>query len=652
MSAQPSSRLSKIGRNRHLWIILAIFAVLTILHYVVEYGTPSTETTDLQFGLTRHAIDRILFLFPLAYAGYVFRLKWGMIALAVAAVAMLPRAIFVSHQPTNALVETGAVILVGVLVNLTFETYRRETERRQQVASQLEAAQEELQSYAQALSSREKWLAAINAVFSSASKSLDLQEVLNGATDKVMEVMEVDVAMVRGVSEEFAAGVDRLKIGEGFNGWVAQTGEPLLVADASTDPRLTREAVKQEGLQAQVIVPLESKGEVVGTLGVAVRRPRQFSAEEVELLAAIGHEIGISLENARLYQQERLIAEQLRVSERNYRGLFEGANDAIWVHDLEGNVISANKATEGVTGYTVEELTRMNVASFLDDKGFDVAKKVRESLLQGEPFKQPYEQRVIKRDGTQAILRLTSSLVTTDGQPRGFQHIARDVTLERRMEDNLRFYVQQITQAQEEERKRIARELHDDTAQELIALSRKLDNIISTGTQLSKRDSMRVEEARQHLDSILKGVRRFSQDLRPSVLDDLGLLAALEWLTSELQRHFGIAMGTAVIGVQRRFSPEAELLMFRIAQEALRNACKHAQASRVWVTVEFGDDKIILTVTDNGKGFELPKRLSDLASSGKLGLAGMEERARLLGGSLTLQSEPGKGTTVTVEVPL
>jgi two-component system sensor histidine kinase DegS len=93
-------------------------------------------------------------------------------------------------------------------------------------------------------------------------------------------------------------------------------------------------------------------------------------------------------------------------------------------------------------------------------------------------------------------------------------------------------------------------------------------------------------------------------------------------------------------------------LMFRIAQEALRNACKHAQASRAWVTVEFGDGKIILTVTDNGKGFELPKRLSDLASSGKLGLAGMEERARLLGGSLTLHSEPGKGTTVTVEVPL
>jgi PAS domain S-box-containing protein len=644
-----------------------MFAVVTILHYVVEYGTPSTETTDLQFGLTRHAIDRILFLLPVAYASYVFRLRWGMVALAVAAVAMLPRAIFVSHQPTNALVETGAVILVGGLVNLAFEKYRRETESRQQTTSQLEAAQKELQSYAQALSSREKWLAAINAVFSSASQSLELQEVLNRATDKVMEVMEVDVAMVylldreaqelelhfyRGVSKEFAAGVDRLKIGEGFNGRVAQTGEPLLVADASTDPRLTREAVKQEGLQAQVIVPLQSKGEVVGTLGVAVRRPRQFSAEEVELLAAIGHEIGISLENARLYQQERLIAEQLRVSERNYRGLFEGANDAIWVHDLEGNVISANNATEGVTGYTVEELTRMNVASFLDDRGFDVAKKVRESLLQGEPLEQPYEQRVIKRDGAQAILRLTSSLVTTDGQPTGFQHIARDVTLERRMEDNLRFYVQQITQAQEEERKRIARELHDDTAQELIALSRRLDNIISTSTQLSKRDSMRVEEARQQLDSILKGVRRFSQDLRPSVLDDLGLLPALEWLTSELQRHFGIAIGTAVIGVQRRFSPEAELLMFRIAQEALRNACKHAQASRAWVTVEFGDDKIILTVTDNGKGFELPKRLSDLASSGKLGLAGMEERARLLGGSLTLHSEPGKGTTVTVEVPL
>ncbi len=147
-------------------------------------------------------------------------------------------------------------------------------------------------------------------------------------------------------------------------------------------------------------------------------------------------------------------------------------------------------------------------------------------------------------------------------------------------------------------------------------------------------------------------MRRFSQDLRPSVIDDLGLVPALEWLTSDLTHHFGIAIGMAVLGSVHRFSSETELVLFRIAQEALRNMWKHSEASRAWVTVEFDNDKTILTVKDNGKGFELPERIEDLASTGKLGLAGMQERAQLIGGRLTLQSEPGKGTTVIVEAPI
>ena len=224
--------------------------------------------------------------------------------------------------------------------------------------------------------------------------------------------------------------------------------------------------------------------------------------------------------------------------------------------------------------------------------------------------------------------------------------------LEKRLRENLSFYLRQVTTAQEEERKRIARELHDDTAQELVALSRRLDKLLSVSSQLSSRESKQLDEAHQHVDRILEGVRRFSRDLRPSILDDLGLLPALEWLASELTNQFGIAIGTAVVGTERRFTPEAELLMFRIAQEALRNTCRHADASRAWITVEFDDGKTVMRITDNGSGFDLPENTSDLASLGKLGLAGMEERAKLLGGTLSMHSEKGTGTTVTVEVPI
>ena len=263
-----------------------------------------------------------------------------------------------------------------------------------------------------------------------------------------------------------------------------------------------------------------------------------------------------------------------------------------------------------------------------------------------------YEGQVRRKDGTQASLSLSASLITGDGQPKAYQVIARDITEEKRMQENLRFYLHQVTKAQEEERKRIARELHDDTAQELVALSRQLDSLISAAGKLSRQDLKRVEDIQAHVDKILEGVRRFSQDLRPSVLDDLGLLPALEWLVSDLEKHFGITIGMAVLGGERRFSPEVELVLFRVAQEALRNVWKHSEASRAWVTVEFGDGKTTLTVTDNGKGFEVPQRMGDLANVGRLGLAGMEERARLVGGRLTLESKPGKGTTVTIEVPV
>ncbi|TET37466.1 MAG: PAS domain S-box protein, partial [Dehalococcoidia bacterium] len=446
--------------------------------------------------------------------------------------------------------------------------------------------------------------------------------------------------------------VDRMKAGERFNGRLAQSGDPLLVADASEDPRLTRAVVRKERLQAQLIVPLISKGKVVGTLCAAMRRPRQFHSEEIELLTAIGNQIGVSIENAHLYEQERLIAEQLRVSEKNYRELFENASDAIWVHDPEGNILAVNKACEKLTGYSREELSSMKAFGMLSERGLDIVREMERKLLNGESLDHPFEVELINKGGAEAIIELQTTLVTTGGQPTGFQHTARDVTEQRRMQENLRFYVQQITRAQEEERKRIACELHDDTAQALVALSRQLDSFISSDEHLPMQQITFLEELRQQANSILEGVRRFSQDLRPSVLDDLGLLPALEWLTSELRTQYGVLAEIKVLGAPRRLPPEAELVLFRIAQEALRNVWKHAQASRAVVTVEFGDSKMGIEVSDDGKGFKVPPRVGDLTSEGKLGLVGMLERARLLGGSLVVQSDLGKGTTVAVEAPI
>lgn len=217
--------------------------------------------------------------------------------------------------------------------------------------------------------------------------------------------------------------------------------------------------------------------------------------------------------------------------------------------------------------------------------------------------------------------------------------------------EELQVLLHQVTRAQEGERKRIARELHDDTVQSLIALCQKLDYTASNIENLPSRARANLDEIYQEANTIMKEVRRLVQDLRPAALDNLGLVSALRWLTSDMEKYCGVPIKLEIIGARRRFSNEIELLLFRIAQEALRNIWKHAQASSVRITLEFKEGKTVLSICDDGKGFS-PLEISSLPRSDKLGLVGMQERANLFGGTLSIKSRPDKGTTIIVECPL
>lgn len=363
----------------------------------------------------------------------------------------------------------------------------------------------------------------------------------------------------------------------------------------------------------------------------------------------------VAAENALLYQRERETAEQLRQSEESYRGLFENATEAIFVHDLEGKITAANRACEKLTGYERTEMMGMDIGNFLSGQAPESVREIVKKQLDGEAVEGPFELRLTKRDGREAVVELMPSLVVRAGQPVGVQAIMRDVTEQRRMQETLRFYVSQVLKAQEAERVRIARELHDDTAQALTGLCRRLDMLVDTlassGDQVPEEIPKRLEDLREQSDGILEGVRRFSRDLRPPVLDDLGLLPALKWLVTALEEQHGVAGNIRVLGEQHRLPDETELALFRIAQEAMNNIGKHSDASAVEVTLDFTGGDIVMIVADDGKGFDMPPSTSDLAASGKLGILGIQERVRLLGGSLAVNSEPGAGTSVVVKVP-
>jgi len=639
--------VTRVIRRPGFWLLIAILVLITLPHYAEELKHPAflNNLWD-NLGLDRHAFERILFLAPIVWSGFLFGQRGAFIVSLMAVAIMLPRAIIISEHPSDAITETIAVFVIGNVVAFSFGLLRRERIRRIQ-------------------------LAVLNEISSVVSKSLELSQLLDSSIDSVVTVMRADAALVflmdektkelvltanEGVSREFTQNVSRIKLGEGFNGRVAETGEPLFVEDVSQEwGSATGGALVKEGIKSQIIVPLKSKGVVVGTLCVAMCSHRRFSDDEVELLNAIGNQIGVAVENARLYEYERDVTKQLKLSEERYRELFESANDAIWVHDLEGNLMAANRASEKLTGFTLEELrqgNRLNVRSFLMEESLNLAKDIGSKLLAIEPVALPYEQRIVRKDGTEAYLMITTNLVTEGGKPVAFQHIARDVTEEKRMRENLQFYLRQITRVQEEERKRIARELHDDTVQYLVVLARQLDDLASSGKGLSREEKLKLEDLRQQVNNIMEGVRRLSHDLRPATLDRLGLLPALEWLAANIEKHSGIKVQVKTSGSERRLPIEVEVILFRIAQEALSNVRRHSKATSAEVRVEFEDSKARITVKDDGKGFAMPETMGNMVKEGRLGLVGMQERIQLLNGSLKIQSEPGKGTTVIVEAPI
>jgi len=218
-------------------------------------------------------------------------------------------------------------------------------------------------------------------------------------------------------------------------------------------------------------------------------------------------------------------------------------------------------------------------------------------------------------------------------------------------------YIAAITQGQEEERRRLARELHDDTAQSLIALRQQVEmaqKLLPTDPEAA---AARLVTVQTMLAEAVESIRRFSRDLRPIYLEDLGFIPALEMLarSSAIPREAGTRAAPTVhfatSGPVRRLPPDFELAAYRIVQEALNNVFWHAQAGQAWVEVRFESTQLVLSVRDDGLGFEAPDLPDTLVHRGHFGLMGIQERALLYGGQLAIRSAPGEGTEVVVRLP-
>lgn len=342
------------------------------------------------------------------------------------------------------------------------------------------------------------------------------------------------------------------------------------------------------------------------------------------------------------------LAQKLREDKEFASILLRNAPNPIWIAKADTSLVYVNPALEKLSLFTLAEvLGKKPPYPWWTEETMEKSKKdwqeaIRKGLTRREElFKKKNEERF--------WVEVTSTSVKKDGKLAYYLSSWVDITEQKRLRENIQSYITQITKAQEEERRRIARELHDDTVQELASICVEIGKTIMM-KEKGEDAFVRLRQVPIRIERLVEELRRFSHDLRPGLLDKFGMISSIELLVDELQIQDDLDCRIEVVGNERRLSPDIETVLFRIVQEALCNARKHSDATSVLVKISFKDTKVTLTINDNGCGFKVPRVLSNLARDGKLGLMGMKERARLVGAELSVKSRLDKGTTVKVTI--
>jgi signal transduction histidine kinase len=388
---------------------------------------------------------------------------------------------------------------------------------------------------------RNRELTVLSAIATTVSRSLDLQGILNGALETIMELLKVTRGWVYLKDER--TGCLALSACKGFLAASPQddmatlpekcircacrqamdSGTPKFVHAGPICLHGDPEAVEREGLKCHVSVPLKNKEMVLGIMNLACAEDRDWPEQEIQLLSSIGHQIGMAVENARLYKE-------------------------LW------------------------------------------------------------------------------------GKEMAAQHL-----------------LGKLISAHEDERARIARELHDDAGQRLTALLLHLaglEAMLPAGAEEAKR---RLEELQALTASIVEEVRRLMRDLRPSLLDDLGLVPAISSFAETQLKHSGVKFTIDVQGVKKKLAPPVETALFRIFQEAITNIARHSVAKNAHIELWFKDSLVAARITDDGRGFD---PVTSHTTWQTFGLLGIEERVAILEGTLQIVSQEGQGTQIHLEIPL
>lgn len=434
--------------------------------------------------------------------------------------------------------------------------------------------------------------------------------------------------------------------------YTLRAGGSVIVDDLRTETRFQGPTLLLEcGVVSGLSVVIHGQqDQPFGVLGAHTIHARTFTQEEVNFVQVVAHILAMAVQRKRSEQA-------LRHSEERYHRLVDGIQDyAVFMLDPDGRVASWNTGAERAMGYRAEEIVGEPLARFYPPEAGE--RGVPQLSLNAAATEGRHEEEGwrVRKDGSRFWANIVlAGLRSEEGGLRGFSLVMRDVTERKLAEQQLRESREQLhalsshlLSVREEERAAVAREIHDEFGQALTGLKMDLAWLTARLPPGQQATQNKAKDMSKLIDSTVQSVRRIAMKLRPSLLDDLGILAALEWYAHDFQARTGIQCKLTSRVQDLELDRERATTVFRIFQESLTNVARHANATRVTAKLNVLGGDVVLEIRDNGRG--ITDR--ELANPKSFGLLGMRERAYLAGGEVQLKGHQGKGTTISVRIPV
>ncbi len=447
--------------------------------------------------------------------------------------------------------------------------------------------------------------------------------------------------------------LDAVPAGMGPTGIAMREQRHYICNDIRTDPAIHpwKEEAMRRGYRSSMALPVFKFGEPFGVFSLYSDEYDFFDEEEVRMLDEVVRDISFTLEIFEKEELRKKAEKGIRIEKQFSDSIINMLPGVFYMYDDQLHFLRWNNRFEEASGYSRDEFAGMTVLDFFKGSQRELIQKKTETVFVTGHCE--VEAELTTRNGENIPFYFSGTKITYRDRPCvlgiGFDtgRLKEAENQLRQSEEDLRDLASSLQNVREEERAAIAREIHDELGQQLTAIKLDvswLDRKIAGDTIVKER----INGVLIMLTEMIHTIRRISTQLRPSILDDLGLVEALKWLVRDFNKRTGIGMEIDCPDGSLQLEPAVTTGLFRVFQETLTNIARHAEATAVSARLYVEDERLILTIMDNGKGFDT------VAAKKKktLGLLGMKERALMMKGAYEIDSQPGKGTSLRFSVPL